>query len=100
MTGIALGCTRPTSAFGSQVRNAKMSEVTSPSFALRTLVQFVQSPAKQVSGRLSSEANQTAAFVPSTVSYSENDVKGTRQRCSGTSHRFQWALSTLRMLVV
>ena len=46
------------------------------------------------------EANQTGTFLPSMVSYSENDVNGTRQRCSGTSQRFQWALLTLRMLVV
>jgi hypothetical protein len=54
ITGIAFGCTRAASAFGSQVRDAKMSVVTSPSFALRTLVQFVQRPAKARRGRLPS----------------------------------------------
>src|SRR5262245_33042243 len=34
------------------------------------------------------------------VSYSLNDVNGTRQRCSGSSQRFQCALLTLRMFVV
>jgi hypothetical protein len=34
------------------------------------------------------------------VSYSEKLVNGTRQRFSGPSQRFQWALFTLRMLVV
>jgi len=38
---IALGCTLATSAFGSQVRNAKISMVTSPSFIFLTLVQLV-----------------------------------------------------------
>ena len=100
MTGIAFGCTRPTSEFGSVVRNAKMSAVTSPSFAFRTLVQLVHSPAKHSSGRLSSEANQTGTFLPSMVSYSENDVNGTRQRLSGPSQRFQCALATFLMFVV
>src|SRR6202030_1767782 len=42
--------------------------------ALRTDVQFVQRPAKASRGRLSSGANQTGTFLPSIVSYSENDV--------------------------
>ncbi len=45
-------------------------------------------------------ANHTGTFLPSIVSYSENDVSGTRQRLSGPSHRFQWLLLVLRMLVV
>jgi len=65
-----------------------MSVVTSPSLAFRTLVQFVHRPAKHISGRLSSAANQTGVFLPSIKSYSENDVNGARQRCS-PSHRFQ-----------
>jgi len=83
ITGIAFGCTRPTSAFGSVVRKAKMSVLTSPSFAFRTLIHFVQSPAKHNSGRVSSGANHTGVFLPSIVSYSENDVNGARQRFSG-----------------
>src|SRR4051794_19997234 len=75
-------------------------EIAWPSFSLRTLVQLVHRPAKQSRGRLSSEANQTGTFLPSTVSYSLNDVNGTRHRSSGPSQRFQWALLTLRMFVV
>jgi hypothetical protein len=57
-----------------------MSAVTSPSLTFRTLVQLVQRPAKDNSGRVSSGANQTGVFLPSIKSYSENDVNGTRQR--------------------
>lgn len=89
ITGIALGWTGLTSAFGSQVRNPKTSVVISPSFALRTLVQLVHSPANAIRGHVSSSANQTGTFLPSIVSYSEKEVNGTRQRCSGPSHRFQ-----------
>src|SRR6476659_3454927 len=98
ITGIALGWTLPTSAFGSQVRNAKMSAVISPSRAFRTLVHVVQRPAKDNNGRVASVANQT--FLPSIVLYSENDVNGTRQRLSGPSHRFQWELEIFLMFVV
>jgi hypothetical protein len=73
-----------------------MSVVISPSFAFRTLVHLVQSPAKLSRGRVSSAANQTGVFFPSIVSYSENDVNGTRHRLSGPSQRFQWALPTFR----
>src|SRR5450755_1785612 len=59
ITGIAFGWTAPTSAFGSVVRNAKMSLVVSPSLTFRTDVQLVQMPAKNASGRLSSRANHT-----------------------------------------
>jgi hypothetical protein len=41
----------PTSAFGSVVRNAKMSLGVSPSLNFRTDVQFGQMPAKQARGR-------------------------------------------------
>ena len=58
ITGIAFGWMAPTSAFGSVVRNAKMSLVVSPSLTLRTDVQLVQMPAKQARGRVSSNANQ------------------------------------------
>lgn len=54
ITGIALGWTRLTYALGSQVRNPKRSVLISPSFALRTLVQFVHSPANAIRGRVSS----------------------------------------------
>src|ERR1700709_2402574 len=77
-----------------------MSVLTSPSLAFRTLVQLAQSPAKHNNGLLSFEANQTGAFLPSIVSYSENDVNGTRQRFSGPSQRFEWGLLTFRMFVV
>src|SRR5258708_32534614 len=77
-----------------------MSVVISPSFAFRTLVQLVHSPAKLSRGRDWSAANQTGVFFPSIVSYSENDVNGTRHRLSGPSQRFQWALLTFRMFVV
>jgi hypothetical protein len=74
ITGIALGWIAPTSAFGSVVRNAKMSFVVSPSLTFRTDVQLAHMPAKASRGRLSSGANQTGTFLPSIVSYSENDV--------------------------
>jgi hypothetical protein len=77
-----------------------MSVVISPSFAFRTLVHLVQSPAKLSRGRVSSAANQIGVFLPSIVSYSENDVNATRHRLSGPSQRFQWALPTFRMFVV
>ena len=57
-------------------------------------------PAKASRGRFLSRANQTGTFLPSMVSYSLNEVKGTRQRCSGPSQRFQCALEMLRMLRV
>jgi hypothetical protein len=38
--------------------------------------------------------------LPSIVSYSENDVNGTRQRFSGPSHRCQCLLAVLRIFVV
>ena len=50
---------RPTTLFGSVVRNAKMSFVVSPSFSFRTEVQLVQMPAKKAKGRDSSKANRT-----------------------------------------
>jgi hypothetical protein len=59
----------------SQVRKAKTSAVISPSFALRTDVQFVQRPAKASRGRLSSRANHTGTFLPSMVSHSEEILK-------------------------
>src|SRR5260370_14450221 len=99
ITGIALGCTFPTSAFGSHVRNAKMSAVISPSLTFRTLVQLVQRPAKHSTGRVSSDANQAGTFLPSTTPYSENDATGTSQPVSGASHPFHWLLETLRLLV-
>lgn len=54
---------------------------------LATLVQLVQRPAKASRGRLSSGANQTGVFLPSTRSYSLNEVNGTRQRLSGPSQQ-------------
>jgi hypothetical protein len=71
-----------------------MSAVISPSLVFRTLVQLVHRPAKHISGRLSSAANHTGTFLPSIVSYSENDVNGAKQRCFRPSHRSQCALET------
>src|ERR1700722_15135574 len=88
----------PTSAFGSVVRNAKMSLVVSPSLTFRTDVQLVQMPAKQVRGRDSSSANQMSP--PSALLNSLNELNGTTQRFSTPSHRVQCLLFTLRMLVV
>ena len=74
--------------------------MTSPSLAFLTDVQLVQIPAKAASGRLSSKANQTGIFFLSgVVSYSENDVNGTRQRFPGPSQRRQWGEAVLRTLV-
>jgi len=64
ITGIACGWMAPTSAFGSFVRNAKMSLVVSPSLTFRTDVQLVQMPAKQARGRPSSSANQISPPRP------------------------------------
>jgi ABC-type sugar transport system ATPase subunit len=52
-----------TSAFDSQVRKPNTSAVTSPSFALCTLVQLVQSPAKASRGQHSSDARQTGTLL-------------------------------------
>src|SRR4051812_35845692 len=54
-------------------------------------------PASKVARRI---AHELAGRLPSIVSYSLNEVKGTRQRCSGPSQRFQCALDTSRMFVV
>jgi hypothetical protein len=97
MTGIAFGWTAPTSAFGSVVRNAKMSLVVSPSLTFRTDVQLVQMPAKQASGRVSSSANQIS---PPSALLNSLKLNGTTQRFSAPSHLVQCLLFTLRMLVV
>src|SRR5450631_42581 len=75
-----------------------MSLVVSPSLTFRTEVQLVQMPAKHARGRLSSSANQLSP--PSALLNSLNELNGTTQRCSGSSHRVQCLLLTLRMLVV
>jgi len=59
ITGIALGCTLPTSAFASVVRNANRLSVVSPSFNFRTDVHSVQIPAKNPSGPSPPKVNQT-----------------------------------------
>ena len=59
-----------------------MSTVISPSLTFRTLVQLVHRPAKHISGRLSSAANQTGVFLSSFKSYSENDVNGARHNAA------------------
>jgi hypothetical protein len=51
VTGMALGWTAPTSAFGSVVRKATTSHSSQPVFIFRTQDQGVQIPAKQASGR-------------------------------------------------
>jgi len=93
ITGIALGWIGATTAFGSVVRKAKMSAVTSPSLARRTPVQGVHIPANTNSGSLSYIANQCSGFLLVTGSgmgpYSEKEVAGTRQRLSGPSQRLQ-----------
>src|SRR6202051_2222925 len=88
----------PTSMFGSVVRNAKMSLEVSPSLTFRTDVQFVQMPAKQARGRVTSRANQMSP--PSALLNSLKELNGTTQRFSGPSHLVQCLLFTLRMLVV
>src|SRR5450756_2067197 len=75
-----------------------MSLVVSPSLTFRAEVQFVQMPAKQARGRVSSSANQMSP--PSALLNSLNELNGTTQRFSGPSHRVQCLLFTLRMLVV
>jgi len=69
-----------TIAFGSVVRNPQTSIETSPSLILRTEVQCVERPANASRGRSCEIAKHTGTFLPSTVSYSLNDVNGTRQR--------------------
>ncbi len=44
--------------------------------------------ANQSRGRLSSAANQTGTFFPSTLSYSLIEVNGTKQQFGGDSQRF------------
>src|SRR6202011_1934337 len=75
-----------------------MSLVVSPSLTFRTEVQFVQMPAKQASGRVSSNANQMSP--PSALLNSLKELNGTTQRFSTPSQRVQCLLFTLRMLVV
>src|SRR6201990_2687231 len=75
-----------------------MSLVVSPSLTLRTDVQFVQRPAKQARGRLSSSANQMSP--PSALLNSLNELNGTTQRFSTPSQRVQCFDFTFRMLVV
>lgn len=72
--------------------------MTSPSLAFRTQVRLVQMPAKAASGRLSLRTNHM--FPPSALWNSLKDVKGTRQRFSGPSYRFQCLQAVLRTLVV
>src|ERR1700730_10812119 len=98
ITGIAFGWMAPTSAFGSVVRDANMSLVVSPSLTFRTDVQFVQMPAKQARGRVSSSANQMSP--PSALLNSLKEFIGTTQRFSTPSQRVQCLDFTLRMLVV
>src|SRR6478752_3878803 len=86
----------PTSALGSVVRKAKRSLVVSPSLTFRTEVQFVQMPAKQTRGRVSSSANQMS--LPSVLLNSLKELNGTTQRFSAPSHLVQCLLFTLRML--
>jgi hypothetical protein len=83
ITGIAFGWMAPTSAFGSVVRNAKMSLVVSPSFTFRTDVYVVQMPAKQARGRVSSRANQMSP--PSVLLNSLKELNGTTHRFSTLS---------------
>jgi hypothetical protein len=65
ITGIAFGCTAPTSAFGSVVRKAYRSSVVSPSFTFRTLCHpSTKMPAKQMRGRSSVRANHTGGCEP------------------------------------
>src|ERR1700755_1613186 len=75
-----------------------MSLVVSPSLTLRTDVQFVQRPAKQARGRVSSSANQISP--PSGLLNSLNELNGTTQRFSTPIQRVQCLLFTFRMLVV
>ena len=88
----------PTSAFGSVVRNAKMSLVVSPSLALRTDVQLVQIPAKQARGAAFVEGEPDVA-APALLN-SLKELNGTTQRFSVPSQRVQCLLFTLRILVV
>src|SRR5258708_20393898 len=100
MTGMALGWITPTSLLGSVVRNPKISFVVLPSLTFLTDVQFVQSPAKKASGRVSSKANHTGGLRPSgSASFSLKLVNGTTHRCSVPSQRRQCGDLTLRMLV-
>src|SRR3984893_5253847 len=59
-----------------------------------------QIPAKTASGRSSSSANQVGVLRGLVSAYSQKDVKGTTQRCSGLSQARQCGLLTLRMLVI
>jgi hypothetical protein len=47
-----------------------------------------------------SSSNNTGPFLPSIVSYSLKEVKGTKQQLTVTSQRFQCALLKSRIFVV
>ena len=49
---------------------------------------------------LMSSANQVGVLRGLVSAYSQNEVKGTIQRCSGLSQARQWGLFTFRMLVI
>jgi hypothetical protein len=64
----------PISAFGSVVRNAKMSLGVSPSLNFRTDVQFGQMPTKQARGRGLVELEPDfAAIWPLPIAYLQED---------------------------
>src|SRR5215218_8986088 len=75
-----------------------MTLVVWPSLELPDDVQFVQMPAKQARGRLSSSANQMSP--PSALLNSLKELNGTTQRFSMPSHPVQCLDFTVRMLVV
>jgi len=83
-----------------EVRNPKTSAVTSPSLGLPDAGPGRPQPGETRQRSFFLAENQTGTFFPSMMSYSENDVNGTRHRLSAPGHLFQWALETLPMLVV
>src|SRR5690606_3350418 len=103
ITGIAFGWIGFTTAFGSVVRNAKISTSTGPSFFFLTPFQLVHIPAKANSGFSSFRANQCSGlrlvFGSGSCPYSENDVAGTTQRLSTPCQRRQWGEVRFRIFV-
>lgn len=101
MTGMALGWMAATTALGSEVR--KPNNSCRPGLGVlsdpRTPSQLVQIPAKKASGLSWLMANHRLDLRGFVSSHSQNVVHGTRQRCSGPSHRRQWEEAIFRILV-
>lgn len=89
---------RPRGIFGSQFAEDVAGDLAFVRLAHGSPVRPDASERVQRAALVRSEPHGDA--LPSIVSYSLKLVNGARQRSSGSSHRFQWLLLVLRMLVV